>query len=84
MGTKLVGIVRLENGQTVFVTWLERPMGDALLHNVERFRSARVLDSDGNPIHNVGMLAFGREPNLDANDGTQVGVLLDVTRTRDQ
>lgn len=80
MGTELVGIVELENGEQVFVTSLVREMGAALRENVDRLRSARILDRDGNPIEKTGMLAFGREPNPDAEDGTFVGTLIDVTR----
>lgn len=80
MGTKLVGQVELENGEEVFVTSVVREMGDALRANVGRLRSARVLDAEGNRIEKTGMLAFGREPNPDAEDGTFVGTLVDVTR----
>jgi len=38
-------------------------------------------DADGKPVEKVGILAFGREPNPDANDGTFVGTFLDVTRS---
>lgn len=80
MGTELVGKVELENGEQVFVTSLVREMGAALRANVHRLRSARIMDAEGNPIEKTGMLAFGREPNPDADDGTFVGTLIDVTR----
>jgi hypothetical protein len=80
MGTELVGKVELENGEQVFITSLAREMGAALRANVDRLRSARILDGGGNPIQKTGMLAFGREPNPDADDGTFVGTLIDVTR----
>jgi len=79
MGTVLVGEVKLENEQRVFVTWIERPMNDATRLQVEKLRSARVTDSDGN-VMKGGMLAFGKVPNPDSDDGTFVGLLLDVTR----
>lgn len=80
MGTGLVGELRLENGERVFVTWLVRPMDEATRRHLMKLRAARILDADGNPIVRVGMLAFGREPNPDADDGTYIGKLLDVTR----
>jgi hypothetical protein len=82
MGTGLVGKVQLENGEQVFVTWLSRPMTDGFRHQVERLRSARILDAAGGPMEKIGMLAFGTEPNPDANDGTRVGILCDVTRKK--
>jgi hypothetical protein len=80
MGTKLVGEVELENGDSVFVTSIVRPMEAPLREQVDRLRSARVLDADGNIIEKTGMLAFGYEPNPDADDGTFVGVVVDITR----
>jgi hypothetical protein len=79
MGTKLVGKVELENGEHVFVTSIVRPMEAALRKQVDKLRSARVLDGDGNIIEKTGMLAFGYEPNPDADDGTFVGTVIDVT-----
>jgi hypothetical protein len=80
MGTELVGRVALENGENVFVTSLVREMGTGLRANVDKLRSARILDGEGNQIQKTGMLAFGQEPNPDADDGTFVGTLIDVTR----
>jgi hypothetical protein len=80
MGTLLVGTAELENGERVFVTSMIRAMGDGLRAKVETMRSGRILDAQGNTIEKTGMLAFGREPNPDADDGTFVGTLLDVTR----
>lgn len=80
MGTELVGKVELQNGEQVFITSVVRETGAALRANVDRLRSARMLDADGSPIHKTGMLAFGREANPDADDGTFVGTLIDVTR----
>lgn len=80
MGTELVGKVELENGDEVFVTSLIREMGAELRAQVERLRGATVLDRDGNRIEKTGMLAFGTEPNPDAEDGTFVGTVVDVTR----
>jgi hypothetical protein len=80
MGTGLIGEVQLENEERVFVTWLIRPMEKATRRHAAQLRSARIVDADGNPIEKVGMLAFGREPNPDAEDGTYVGTFLDVTR----
>lgn len=80
MGTKLVGEVQLQNGERVFVTSLVRQMDEATRRYVAKLRSARILDADGRPIEKVGMLAFGRQRNPDADDGTYVGKFLDVTR----
>lgn len=80
MGTDLVGKVKLENGEQVFVTSVARPMGKPMRGNVDRLRHARLLDDDGNPIQKTGMLGFGHEPNPDADDGTFVGSVIDVTR----
>ena len=82
MGTGLVGEVQLQNGERVFVTWLARHMEDSLRQHVMKLRSARIVDRQGNLLEKAGMLAFGTEPNPDANDGTQVGILLDVTRNQ--
>jgi hypothetical protein len=82
MGTGLVGEVQLENKERVFVTWLVRPMKEETRRHVMKLRSARILDDQGNLIEKDGMLAFGREPNPDANDGTYVGTFIDVTRER--
>lgn len=82
MGTRLIGEVRLENGERVFVTWLVRPMEEATRRHVSKLRAARILDAEGNSIEKAGMLAFGKEPNPDAHDGTYVGKCLDVTRKR--
>ena len=80
MGTKLVGKVELQNGQGVFITSVVREMTAGLRAQVEMMRAGRILDADGNPIEKTGMLAFGTEPNPDADDGTFIGTLLDVTR----
>jgi hypothetical protein len=80
MGTQLVGQVVLENGERVFVTSVVREMGEGLRKNVAMLRSGRILDADGNPITKTGALAFGREPNPDADDGTFIGTVIDVTR----
>lgn len=82
MGTGLVGEIQLENAERVFVTWLVRPMDEATRRHLMKLRAARILGADGNPIEKVGMLAFGRELNLDADDGTYIGKFLDVTRSR--
>jgi hypothetical protein len=82
MGTTLVGEVQLQNGERVFVTSLVRPMDEATCRYVAKLRSARILDAGGRPIEKLGMLAFGRERNPDANDGTYVGKFMDVTRKR--
>lgn len=80
MGTELVGEVELENGERVFVTSIVRPMETVTREHVDRLRRARILDAEGNPIQKTGMLAFGHEPNPDADDGTFVGTVIDVTR----
>jgi hypothetical protein len=82
MGTGLVGNVQLENTEQIFVTWLVRPMVEATRHHIVKLRSARIFDADGKPVKKIGMLAFGTEPNPDADDGTYVGTFLDVTRKR--
>jgi hypothetical protein len=82
-GTGLIGEVQLENDERVFVTWLIRPMEEATRRHAAQLRSARMVDADGNPIEKSGMLAFGREPNPDAEDGAYVGTFLDVTRKGD-
>jgi hypothetical protein len=74
------GQPQLENGERVFVTSLVRPIEAPLRANIHRLRSARILDAQGNLIRKTGMLAFGREPNPDADDGTFVAFLVDVTR----
>jgi hypothetical protein len=81
MGTTLVGKVELENGETVFITSVVRTMEEPLRANVERLRSGRILDAAGNPIEKTGIVAFGTEPNPGANDGTEVGTVIDVTRS---
>jgi hypothetical protein len=88
MGTELVGEVELENGEHVFVTSIVREMEDATRTQVVQMRSAKILDAEGNLIldaegnliQKTGMLAFGYEPNPDADDGTFVGTIVDVTR----
>ena len=82
MGTGLVGEVQLQNRERVFVTWLVRPMEEAIRRQVMKLRAARIIDTASNPIEKVGMLAFGKERNPDADDGTYVGNFLDVTRRR--
>jgi hypothetical protein len=80
MGTNLVGEVELRTGERVFVTSLVRPMDEATRRYVAKLRLARILDADGCPIERDGLLAFGLEPNPDADDGTFVGKFMDVTR----
>ena len=82
MGTGLIGAVQLANEERVFVTWLVRPMEEALRHHVLRLRSAQIINAEGKPIEKIGMLAFGTEPNPDAEDGTHIGKFLDVTRRK--
>lgn len=79
-GHGLVGEVVLENTEHAFVTWIVRPMEDVTRQHIEKLRSARILNAEGNAIERTAMLAFGCEPNPDADDGTYVGSLLDVTR----
>jgi hypothetical protein len=55
-------------------------MGAELRAQVDKMRAGRILDGEGNPIEKTGMLAFGTEPNPDADDGTYIGTLVDVTR----
>jgi hypothetical protein len=55
-------------------------MEEALRHHVLKLRSAQIINAEGKPIEKIGMLAFGTEPNPDAEDGTHIGKFLDVTR----
>lgn len=80
MGTGLVGEVKLENEERVFVTCLVRAMDEATRLHIVKLRSAPIIDADGNPIEKAGMLDFGTQPNPDTDDGTYVGTFLDVTR----
>ena len=82
MGTELVGSVLLANRERVFVTWLIRPMGAALSRDVAILRSARLVNADGTPIKRSSLLTFTKTLNPDADDGTEVGKLLSVTRRR--
>ena len=75
--------VELENGELVFVTSIVRPMEAETREQADKLRSARILDADGNIVQKAGMLAFGHEPNPDADDGTFVGTVIDVTRSND-
>jgi hypothetical protein len=84
MGTELVGEVQLANGVRVFVTSIVCEMGKELRANVDKLRSGRVLDANGNPVEKTGVLAFGLEPNPDADDGTFVGTVTDVTRPHEK
>lgn len=79
MGTRLVGDLELANSERVFVTALVREIDAPLAANIERLRSVRVVDAEGNLVK-TGMLGFGHEPNPDADDGTFVGSVIDVTR----
>jgi hypothetical protein len=80
MGTGLVGELLLHNGERVFLTHIARPIQVGLRNQIAKLRSAQVLDAQGRPLDRLGMMAFGAEPNPDADDGTQIGMLLDVTR----
>lgn len=80
MGTGLVGVVQLYNGERVHVTWLVRPLDEPLHRHIVKLRTARILDKDGNSMKKAGMLSFGTEPNPDSDDGTYIGKFLDVTR----
>jgi hypothetical protein len=79
MGALLVGQVALENGEQVFVTAIGRPLHENIKKHVRMLRSARIM-IDGEPIDREAALAFGTEPNPDADDGTKIGIFLDVTR----
>jgi hypothetical protein len=80
MGTKLVGEVLLANGERVFVTSLVRDMDETALVHIEKLRTFKLLSANGEPIQKTGLLAFGHEPNPDAEDGTEVATIMDVTR----
>ena len=75
MGTGLVGSILLANGERVFVTWLIQPMMAELSLYVASLRSARLVNADGTSIERSALLAFGKTPNPDADDGTEVGKL---------
>lgn len=81
MGTRLVGVVALENGEHVFVTSIVRPMEAELRARIERLRTLRIIGSDGKEEKRSAVLAFGTSPNPDAEDGTEVGTFLDVSRS---
>ena len=55
-------------------------METATREHVDKLRSARVFDAESNIVQKTGVLAFGHEPNPDADDGTFVGTVIDVTR----
>lgn len=80
MGTGLVARVELENGERVWITSRVEEMSDEMRAEVDRLRSVPIFDLTGEVVTKTGMLAFGTEPNPDADDGTFVGVLIDVTR----
>ena len=80
MGTGLVGMVQLENDEKVFVTWIVRAIEEKLRHHITKLRTTPIYDINRNQIEEKGMLAFGTEPNPDANDETCIGTLLDVSR----
>jgi hypothetical protein len=72
MGTELIGKLDLANGEHVFVVAWTHEMEEKTLNQIARFRGAQILDGEGNPIANTGLLAFGVE-----QDG--VGFFIDVT-----
>jgi hypothetical protein len=80
MGTQLVGVVDLENGEQVYVTALARPINDELRDHIQKLRGTRIVDGAGKLIEKTAILSFGTEPNRDAKDDTEVGTFLDVTR----
>lgn len=82
MGTELVGRLWLANGEQVFVTAISRPIEQPLRNQIDRFRNTSILDKFGSQIDKIGLFAFGIEPNPDASDGTEIGVLIDITRAK--
>ena len=80
MGTELVGAVQLANSERVFVTWRVQPMVAELGRYVANLRSACLVNADDTPIERSALLAFGKTSNPDADNGTEVGKLLSVTR----
>jgi len=78
MGTKLVGEVTLANGERVFAVTHVAEMNAASRASVARLRSVRVRDENGDLIK-TGAMGFGTEPNPDADDGTEVATVTDVT-----
>jgi hypothetical protein len=75
----LLAEVALANSERVFVTSLVDQMNAETRASVERLRTVRVLDDDGNLVK-TGVMGFGTEPNPDAADGTEVATVADVTR----
>lgn len=80
MGTQLVGKVLLANGDSVFVVSVVREIDPGLRTTIERLRTTPILDADGDTLEKSGIVAFGTEPNPDADDGTHIGTVIDVTR----
>jgi hypothetical protein len=72
MGSELVGKVDLANGEQVFVVAWTHEMQEETRSQIERFRGAKILDAEGKPVPNTGLLAFGVE-----QDG--LGFFIDVT-----
>ena len=73
MGTNLVGVVSLENGELVFVTSTVRPMEEETRATIERLRRLPIVGSDDKEMKRTAVLAFGTAPNPDSDDGTFVG-----------
>jgi hypothetical protein len=69
-----------ENGEHVFVTSIVQPIDEPTLQRIEQLRTFRMLDPEGNEVKRTAMLAFDTAPNPDAEDGTEVGTFLDVSR----
>lgn len=80
MGTVLIGRVALENGQHAFVTAIARPIQPGLADQIAKLKHAKVYDRQDSELKPRGMLAFGTEPNPDEDDGTSIGLLMDITR----
>lgn len=80
MGRSLIGRLTLENSESVFITAMSRPIGDAMRSQIDTRRIAPIIGKDGSRITKTGIFSFSTEPNPDATDGTEIGVLLDITR----
>ena len=65
----------------VSVTWLVQPMNKGSVVTSLNFRFSPILDANGNPMEKAGMLAFDTAPNPNADDGTEIGMFLEVTQS---
>jgi hypothetical protein len=64
MKSKLIGEVRLESGERVFVVWWTHLMEEEQTRNTERLRRARILGPDGKLLKGKSLLSFGVESGI--------------------